>query len=56
MFAVHRYHTIFTDSGWSLPYNGRPPHRALQLLTPRPDHPARTSTTGRSGADQSSAD
>ena len=36
-------------------YNGRRPHRALQLQPPRPDHPVADLTVNRSSAGQSSA-
>jgi putative transposase len=33
-------------------YNGRRPHRALQLRPPRPDHPSWVSTASGSGVDR----
>jgi len=50
-----RHHLRSVLRRYGAQYNGRRPHRALQLRPPRPIIPLRVSTGSESGADRSSA-
>jgi putative transposase len=52
IFGERHLRTVLTRYGAH--YNGRRPHRALQLRPPRPIIPLRVSTGSESGADRSS--
>jgi len=54
IFSERHLRTVQTE--YAHHYNGRRPHRALQLQPPRPDHPIADLTRKGPGTDLSSAD
>ena len=54
IFGEHHLRTVLAR--YATHYNGRRPHRALQLRPPHPDHPPRVSTASGSGAERFSPD
>jgi putative transposase len=53
IFSERHLRTVMAQ--YARHYNGRRPHRALQLQQPQPDHPSPIFPRSRSGASQSSA-